>query len=188
MTLWSVFLIGLGVSADAFAAALTGGVGMRTLRYRQAAAIALTFAGFQAAMPLLGWLLASQAAQFLAPVDHWIAFGLLGLIGGKMIWDAFSSDPEDRKTGDRLRLRRLLLLGVATSIDAAAVGVSLALLDVSIVQAVLIIGATTLVLSFVAVVIGQRIGVGFRRPAEIVGGLVLIGIGVRILLEHLWLM
>lgn len=185
MSLWSVFLVGLGVSADAFAAALTGGLRMRTLRYRQAAIIALVFAGFQALMPLLGWLLASHAAHILAPVDHWIAFGLLGLIGGKMIWDAFQPDHGSPRSSDRLRLRRLLLLGVATSIDAAAVGVSLAVLDVSITQAILIIGATTLALSFVAVIIGHRIGVGFRKPAEIVGGLVLIGIGVRILLEHL---
>ena len=188
MSLWSVFLIGLGVSADAFAAALAGGLKMRTLRLGRAALIALVFAGFQALMPLLGWLLASQAHRLIEPVDHWIAFGLLGLIGGKMIWDAFQPDADQGVKVDGLRLRRLLLLGVATSVDAAAVGVSLAVLNVSISQAILIIGATTLVMSFAAVIIGHRLGVGFRRPAEIVGGLVLIGIGVRILVEHLSLM
>lgn len=185
MSLWSVFLVGIGVSADAFAASLTSGVRMRRLNYRHAAIIALTFAAFQIAMPLLGWALASRFAESLAPVDHWIAFVLLGLIGGKMIWDAFAPQEERREDEPRLGMRRLLLLGVATSIDAAAVGVSFAVLDTSILQAVLVIGAITLTLSFFAVLIGHRIGVRFRRPAEFLGGLVLIAIGTRILLEHL---
>lgn len=183
MTIWSVLLVGIGVSADAFAAALASGLRMRSLNYRHAAIVALTFAGFQAAMPLLGWALASRFSRILEPVDHWVAFGLLSLIGAKMIWDAFQED-DDGDRG-RLGLRRLLLLGIATSIDAAAVGVSLAVLEVSILQAVLIIGAVTLVLSFVAVIIGHKVGVRFRKPAEIVGGLMLVAIGPRILLEHL---
>ncbi len=189
MPLWSVFLVGLGVSADAFAVAVTSGLKMRRLDLRHAAVIALTFAGFQAVMPLLGWALASQFARLLAPVDHWIAFGLLALVGASMIREAFRDDSAgvaDRTVADRTRsLRRLLLLGLATSIDAAAVGVSFAVLDVSIMLATGIIGATTLALSFVAVLIGHRIGVWFRRPAEVFGGLALIAIGVRILLEHL---
>ncbi len=185
MPVWSVFLIGIGVSADAFAAALTSGLRMRSLNYRHVAIIALTFAGFQAAMPLIGWVLASQFAGFLAPIDHWIAFILLAAIGGKMIADACSPSEEEDAGHTRLGVRRLLLLGVATSIDAAAVGVSFAVLDVSILQSILIIGATTLLLSFVAVPLGHRIGVRFRRPAEFVGGLVLLAIGTRILLEHL---
>jgi len=183
MSLWSVLLIGIGVSADAFAAALANGLRMQKLLYRHVVIIALTFAGFQAVMPLLGWLLASQFARFLDPVDHWIAFGLLSLIGAKMIWEAFASKEDYSANGGRLEVRRLLLLGVATSIDAAAVGVSFAVLDVSIIQAILIIGGATLVLSFIAVLIGHRVGVRFRKPAEIMGGLVLVGIGVRILLE-----
>lgn len=183
LSLWSVFVVGVGVSADAFAAALTSGLRTRTLLYRQATIIALTFAGFQAAMPLAGWLLASQFARFVDPVDHWIAFGLLSLIGGKMIWDAIAGDGDDH--GDhRVGVRRLLVLGFATSVDAAAVGVSFAMLEVSILQAVLVIGLITLVLSFAAVLIGHRVGVRFRRPAELIGGLVLIAIGARILLEH----
>lgn len=185
MSLLAVFGIGIGVSADAFAAALASGLKMRRVNYRHAVLIALTFAGFQAAMPLLGWLLASQFHRFLDPVDHWIAFGLLGLIGVKMIWDAFGSGGDDETHDDRMDVRRLLLLGVATSIDAAVVGVSLAVLDVSILRAVVIIGVITLALSFIAVLVGHRIGVRFRKPAEIIGGLVLIAIGARILLEHL---
>lgn len=184
MSLWSVFLVGVGVSADAFAAALTSGLRMRALLYGQAALIAVTFAGFQAAMPLAGWLLASRFARFVDPVDHWIAFGLLALIGGKMIGDAFTSDDQDHVT-HWAGARRLLVLGFATSIDAAAVGVSFAMLEVSILQAVLVIGLVTLVLSFAAVLIGHHVGARFRRPAELIGGLVLVAIGARILLEHL---
>lgn len=178
VSLWSVFFVGVGVSADAFAAALTSGLRMRQLVYRQAVIIAVTFAGFQAVMPLAGWMLASQFARFVDPVDHWIAFGLLSLIGGKMIWDAVTGgQDEPHRDKGRVGTRRLLVLGFATSVDAAAVGVSFAMLDVSILQAILIIGVVTLVLSFAAVLIGHRVGVRFRRPAELVGGLVLVAIG-----------
>ncbi|WP_454301592.1 manganese efflux pump MntP [Salana multivorans] len=185
MSIPALLGIAVGVSADAFAAALTSGVRMRRLNLRHAAIIAAVFAGFQAVMPLLGWLLTAQFSRFLEPVDHWIAFGLLSLIGVKMIWDAIHAGESDKVDGNHLDVRRLLLLGVATSIDAAAIGVSLALLEVSILQAILIIGVVTLVLSLAAVVIGHRIGVAFRRPAELFGGLILILIGARILLEHL---
>lgn len=184
MSWWSVFLVGVGVSADAFAAALASGLRIRRLIIRRALVVALVFAGFQAAMPLFGWLLASQFTRFLDSVGHWIAFGLLSVIGVKMIWDAFSAHEHDEAPAGRLELRRLVLLGVATSIDAAAIGVSFAMLEVSILPAILLIGAITLTLSFVAVLIGHRIGVRFRRPAELAGGLVLIAIGVRILLEY----
>ncbi|MFT3888203.1 MAG: manganese efflux pump MntP family protein [Arachnia sp.] len=187
MSVWTVVLIGFGVSADAFAVALTSGLRMRRLNYRHAAVIAVTFAAFQALMPLLGWLLASQFARVLGPFDHWIAFGILALIGGKMIWDAITPDDEDEAADERLNVKRLLLLGVATSIDAAAVGVSLAVMTVSIVQAMLIIGYITLALSFVAVLIGHRVGARFRAPAEAVGGVILVLIGLRVLLDHLQL-
>lgn len=187
MSFWSLLLLGVGLSADAFAASITEGLRMRKLDYRRALLIAGIFAGFQMLMPLIGWSLASQFSRVLAPIDHWIAFGLLVLIGGKMIWEAVSSASEDdeQSTNGTFELRRMLLLGLATSIDAAAVGVSLAFLNVSLVQAVLIIGVTTLVLSFVGIVVGSRVGSRFRRPAEFIGGLVLVLIGVRILLDHL---
>ena len=185
MTVFSISLIGVGVSADAFAAALTRGVTMRRLDYRHAAIIALVFAGFQMLMPLLGWAFTARFASFFAPVDHWIAFALLALIGGKMVWDSVSGGDD---APHAIGFRRLLLLGVATSIDAAAVGASFGMLQVSILQAVLIIGLITLVLSFTAVVIGNRIGVRFRRPAELLGGLVLIGIGTEVVLDHLALL
>ena len=139
VSLWSVFLVSFGVSTDAFAAALTSGLRTRTLRLLQALWIAVTFAGFQAMMPLAGWLLASRFARFIMPVDHWIAFGLLGAIGAKMIWDGFK-DADDGEDVDRIGVWRLLVLGFATSIDAAAVGVTFAMLEVSILQAILVIG------------------------------------------------
>ena len=176
MSLWSIWMIGLGVSADAFAASLTSGLKMGRFNYRHALAIALTFAGFQAAMPLFGWLLAANFTSVLDPYDHWIAFLLLVGIGGKMAWEAFQAeDEEDDEHRGRLNLRRLLILGVATSIDAAAVGVSFAMLE-------------ALATSFAAVGIGHRIGVKFRKPAEFLGGAVLIIIGVRILLQGLGLL
>ncbi|GGU35171.1 manganese efflux pump MntP family protein [Nocardioides albus] len=185
MSLWAIFLIGIGVSADAFAAAVTCGLRLRRWNLRQAIIVAAVFAGFQAAMPLMGWAVASRFSRYVDPVDHWIAFTLLAAIGAKMIWEAFQSDgDEEAGTAVQLGIRRLLLLGVATSIDAAAVGVSFAVLDVSILQAILIIAVTTFTLSLVGVVIGNRVGARFRTPAEIVGGLVLIAIGVRIVLEH----
>ena len=185
LALWSVFLIALGVSADAFAVALGKGLHMRRLDYRQAVIIALTFGLFQAVMPLIGWLLGTQLEQFITEIDHWIAFGLLALIGGKMLFDAFKKDDDGDEDDDRLRVRQLLLLGLATSVDALAVGISFAFLSVSIVEAVIVIGVTTAVLTFAGVLVGHRAGVRFRGPAEIVGGVILILIGTKILLDHL---
>jgi len=184
MAPWSVFLLALGVSADAFAVSLGKGLHMRAFNYRNALAIALTFGLFQAVMPVIGWLLGASFAQYIVDFDHWIAFGLLALIGGKMLFDAFSTQKEE-PDAERLRIRELLLLGLATSIDALAVGISLAFLDVSIVAASITIGVTTFVLSFAGVALGHRVGNRFRGPAEIAGGVILIGIGVKILIDHL---
>jgi putative Mn2+ efflux pump MntP len=184
LALWSIFLIALGLSADAFAVALGKGLHMRALNYRNAFLIALTFGVFQGVMPVLGWLLGTGLQQYIARIDHWIAFGLLAIIGGKMLFDAFSKE-KDEPDEDRIKVRELLLLGVATSIDALAVGISFAFLDVSIVEASITIGVATLVLSFAGVLIGHRVGTKFRGPAEIAGGIILIGIGVKILVDHL---
>jgi putative Mn2+ efflux pump MntP len=181
---WSVVLIALAVSADAFAVALGRGLHMRKLNLRHAAIIALIFAAFQVVMPLLGWLLGRGLEQYITEIDHWIAFALLAVIGGKMLWDAFTGS-DDGVDDDSLNVRELLLLGVATSIDALAVGISFAFLSVSITEAVTVIGVITLVLSFAGVLIGHRVGLKFRGPAEIVGGAILILIGTNILLTHL---
>lgn len=190
MSTAALLLIALGVSADAFAVAVGKGLGMPRLHLRTAASIAIAFGLAQALMPLLGWLLGTQLEQFITPVDHWVAFGLLTLVGGRMLREALR--PEDlpaEGTGAGnvmlVRPRELLVLALATSIDALAVGISLALVEVNIIAAVIVIGAVTCVLSFAGVALGQRAGARFRGPAEIAGGLVLIGIGVKILLDGL---
>jgi putative Mn2+ efflux pump MntP len=181
---WSVVLIALAVSADAFAVALGRGLHMRRLNLRHAVIIAVIFAAFQVVMPLIGWLLGRGLEQYITEIDHWIAFLLLAVIGGKMLWDAFTGS-DNGVDDDSLNVRELLLLGVATSIDALAVGISFAFLSVSIGEAVTVIGVITLVLSFAGVLIGHRVGLKFRGPAEIVGGAILILIGTNILLTHL---
>lgn len=185
MSLWALLLIAVGVSADAFAVALGKGLHMRRFSLRNAIVIAVTFGAFQALMPLIGWLLGSAFASYIQDVDHWIAFGLLALIGGKMLYEAFSAKEDTDEDTDRLPLRELLLLAVATSIDALAVGVTLAFLPVSIGGAIALIGVTTAVLTFVGVLVGRRVGSRFGKPAEIAGGVILILIGLNILLEHL---
>jgi len=185
MTFLPLLLIALGVSADAFAVALTKGLHMRRFNLRHAVIIALTFGLFQAVMPLVGWLLGTQFARYITEFDHWVAFGLLLLVGGKMLWEAFSAHEDTERDFDRLDVRQLIVLAVATSIDALAVGITFAFVEVSIGWAVALIGVTTAVLAFVGVVVGRRVGARFGKPAEIVGGVVLILIGTRILLQHL---
>lgn len=182
-----LFLIGVGLSMDAFAVSVCKGLGMSRLNMRQAAVISLFFGGFQALMPLIGWALGSQLTDFITPIDHWIAFGLLAFVGGKMLWDAFHEDDEDEgvQTDEKLDLKELLMLAIATSIDALAVGITFAFLQVAIVPSIAIIGLTTFVISFAGVAVGHFFGARFEKPATIVGGVVLILIGVKILLEHL---
>ena len=182
-----LFLIGVGLSMDAFAVSVCKGLGMSRLNMRQAAVISLFFGGFQALMPLIGWALGSQLTDFIAPIDHWIAFGLLAFVGGKMLWDAFHEDDEAEgvQTDEKLDLKELLMLAIATSIDALAVGITFAFLQVAIVPSITIIGLTTFVISFAGVAVGHFFGARFEKPATIVGGVVLILIGVKILLEHL---
>ena len=182
-----MFLIGVGLSMDAFAVSICKGLGMSRLNMRQAVVISLFFGGFQALMPLIGWALGSQLADLITPIDHWIAFALLAFVGGKMLWDAFHEDDgEDGEAKDaKLDLKELLMLAIATSIDALAVGITFAFLQVAIVPSVIIVGVTTFVLSFVGVAVGHFFGARFEKPATIAGGVVLILIGAKILLEHL---
>ena len=197
MSFAALLLIAMGVSADAFAVAVGKGLTMRRLHTPTAVSIALAFGVAQALMFLVGWLLGAQLETYVTSVDHWIAFALLLLVGGAMLYEARSGSDDDAAgdvpdgspgvvaTRSRVAPRELLVLAVATSIDALAVGISSALLDVDIVVAVLLIGVVTCVLSFAGVALGQRAGARFRGPAEVAGGLVLIAIGTRILLQHL---
>jgi putative Mn2+ efflux pump MntP len=181
-----LLLLATGVSADAFAVALGKGLHPRSQIIGRALLIATAFGLAQAVMPFLGWLLGSTFAAIIAPFDHRVAFGLLALVGGKMLRGAIRPGiDEDSSDRGALSMHELLVLSVATIIDALAVGVSFAFLDVAIWIAVLVIGATSFALSFAAVLLGHRIGIRFQKPAEIVGGVILIAIGVQIVLGHL---
>ena len=182
-----LFLTGVGLSMDAFAVAVCKGLGMKRLDARQALLIALFFGGFQALMPLAGWVLGSGFQSLIEPVDHWVAFALLAFIGGKMLLDGIRGEGDGEPSGEAraLDIRELLMLAIATSIDALAVGITFAFLQVDIAPSVALIGATTFALSLAGVAVGHLFGARFERPATIVGGAVLILIGAKILLEHL---
>lgn len=186
MSLGTLLVLALGVSADAFAVALGKGLQVRSSVVRSAFLLAVAFGLAQAIMPLLGWLLGSTFAELIAPIDHWVALVLLAGAGGKMVWEALRPGNVERQgNGPALSVREIMVLAAATSIDALAVGVSLAVVDIAIWVTVAVIGAVTFILSFAAVFIGHRVGARFRRPAEFVGGAILIGIGVQIFIEHL---
>ncbi len=179
-------LIAIGLSMDAFAVSLCKGLCMKTIRYGQATIIALFFGGFQLMMPLVGWALGKQFQGYITAVDHWIAFGLLAYIGGKMIWEAFRDQSDEVCPIDgKLNYNELLVLSVATSIDALAVGITFAFLQTPIIPAVVEIGVITFALSFIGVMIGHRFGTKMKQKAEVAGGIVLIAIGLKILMEHL---
>lgn len=187
MSFLELFLIGVGLSMDAFAVAVCQGLSMSKINWRHAGVIALFFGGFQAVMPLTGWLLGSQFAAYIQNLDHWVAFVLLGLIGGNMIREALGPEEEQEAAcaAGKLDYKRLLLMAVATSIDALAVGVTFAFLEVTILPAVSIIGVTTFCLSLVGVAVGNFFGARYKRRAELSGGVILILLGVKILLEHM---
>ncbi len=183
-----LFLIGVGLSMDAFAVAICKGLNMRKMNYRQAVIIALFFGGFQAFMPFLGWSLGRFFEHYIVSIDHWIAFILLGIIGGNMIKEALGDDDDEAECGschEHLDLKELVMLAIATSIDALAVGVTFAFLRVNIFPAITLIGITTFVISFAGVHIGHHFGSKYEKKAELAGGIILICIGLKILFEHL---
>jgi len=179
-----LILTGIGLSMDAFAVAMCKGLGLRTFDKKRALLIGAFFGGFQALMPLMGWLLGQQFEYLITNIDHWVVFALLVLIGGKMIIEAVR-DEEDEDCTDTFRIRELLMLSLATSIDALAVGISFAFLSVKILPAITVIGITTFVLSFIGVAVGCRFGAKYRKGATLTGGIILVLLGVKILLEHL---
>lgn len=180
-------LIGVGLAMDAFAVAICKGLGMKKVDKKQTLLIGLFFGGFQALMPFIGWALGTQFEQYIVSVDHWIAFVLLGFIGGKMIKEALSGNEEEAVETDegRLDLKELLLLAIATSIDALAVGITFAFLRYPIVHAISIIGILTFFIAVGGVYIGNIFGNKYKKKAEFTGGLILIIIGLKILIEHL---
>ncbi len=178
-----LFLIGIGLSMDAFAVAVCKGLKMQRLNLKQTALIALFFGGFQAIMPLIGWLLGANFKDYIVDFDHWIAFVLLAFIGGKMVYESFKNEEDD--DCDKFDIKELFVLAIATSIDALAVGITFAFLQVNIISAITLIGITTFILAAVGVFIGHKFGAVYKSKAELAGGLILILIGLKILLEHL---
>lgn len=187
MGIVELLLIAAGLSMDAFAVSICKGLGMKKVNLKVAFVLALFFGGFQALMPLIGWALGSQFLWLISPIDHWIAFVLLAVIGGKMLWEALHDEEgeDDGKPADKIDLGEFFILAVATSIDALAVGISFAALAVDIVPSILIIGVVTFCFTIAGVFVGNFFGSRYEKPASIVGGVVLILIGLRILLEHL---
>lgn len=183
-----LFLLGIGLSMDAFAVSVCKGLGMRKLSKKQALIIGLYFGGFQALMPFVGWLLGSQFQKYITSIDHWIAFILLGFIGGKMMIEAVREWNEEEVVDVMdapIDHKNMLVLAVATSIDALTVGITFAFLGTPIVEAITIIGITTMVISIAGVVVGNFFGSRYKSKAEFIGGLILVLLGLKILLGHL---
>jgi putative Mn2+ efflux pump MntP len=186
MGITELLLVAVSLSMDAFAVAVCKGLSMRRINYKRGFLIALFFGVFQAAMPLIGWILGTQFEKYIVTFDHWIAFVLLGFIGGKMIVEAFEKE-EEEKCEDVFRISELFVLAIATSIDALAVGITFALIapEIGIWVSVSLIGAVTFILSFVGVILGNKFGSRYKKWAELAGGIILCLMGLKILLEHL---
>jgi len=178
----SLILLAVGLSMDSFAVAIGRGLAANADRIKTALVLAVFFTGFQVMMPVLGWILGEYLVALIASFDHWLAFLLLAAIGGKMIAESFKDD-ENRET-PALTLPVILLLSVATSIDALGVGLSFAFLDVPLLVPLAFIGVTTINFTSCGVMLGRRLGETFGRRIEAAGGIILIAIGIRILLEH----
>ena len=187
MALFSIILIAVGLAMDSFTVSICGGLQMRRVQLSLALRIALMFGLFQALMPVLGWLGGNRLLGLIEAWDHWLAFGLLALVGGKMIWEALHGDPECQVIDPR-DWRILIALSIATSIDALAVGLTFAIVRQPILVPVLLIGVITFALSLAGVYLGNRFGDLIHQKAQFAGGLILLFIGVRILITHLGLL
>ncbi len=183
MDFFSIFVIAVGLSMDAFAVSVASGVTIKAMRLRQTIIIALSFGLFQGVMPIIGWMAGHGFRHYIAAYDHWLAFGLLVAVGAKMIYESFQLE-EDECDEFCMTGGRLLLLSIATSIDALAVGLSFSFLNITILTPALIISLVTFVISYAGIIIGRRIGHLFEGKIVIAGGVVLILIGLKILLEH----
>ncbi len=183
-SLLSIVIIAIGLSMDSFAVSLSNGMSIAKLSIQKMLLIAFSLAFFQAFMPFLGWLSGIGIEEYIKEIDHWIAFILLFFIGGKMIYEGiFNKDQQSKKTTFKIKV--LILQSIATSIDAFAVGISFAFLDVDISEPIVIIGLVTFIFSITGLILGKKMGQKLGHKAEIFGGLVLLGIGTKILIEHL---
>jgi len=184
MEILTIILIAIGLSFDTFAVSISSGLILRRIDFLNATKIAITLALFQAAMPIIGWLAGSGIKAYAESFDHWIAFGILALLGGKMIYESFKTNPEDRSFNP-LDIKVLVGMAVATSIDALIVGFSFALLDFKILMSVGIIGSVTYLVAMLGILFGKKIGSRNGQRMEMLGGVMLILIGLKILFEHL---
>ncbi len=186
MGIMMLFLTALGLSMDAFAVSITNGMTIRDAKAREASAIGLAFGLFQALMPVIGYAAGQVFTEYVQHFDHWIALVLLGFIGGKMVYEGIRECrcPEATPVRKKLGMRMLVVQAVATSIDALAVGVSFAFLNINIISAALFIGVTTFICSFIGVFIGKKCGCMLGVKAEILGGVILVLIGLKIFIEH----
>lgn len=188
MKLLEFILIGVGLAMDAFAVSVSTGATIRKMHIRHALRIGFFFGAFQALMPFIGWCLGSAAKEFIGSYDHWVSFAILAFLGGGMIYKALIPHVHEEKAEDEdpLNLYLLFTLAVATSVDALAVGVTFSVLDMNILEPILLIGGITFLISFAGTYLGSTFGKRFNEHAlEITGGIILIGIGVKILVEHL---
>ncbi len=178
-----ILLISIGLAMDAFAVSVCKGLAMKKMSWKNAIIIGIYFGTFQALMPVLGYFLGATFENLVTKIDHWVAFGLLNLIGVNMLKEAFSKETEENN--DDIGVKTMMILAIATSIDALAIGITFAFLRVNLPVAVTMIGVITFILSVIGVKIGNKFGDKYERKAEVVGGLILILMGVKILLEHL---
>lgn len=183
MQLWEMTALGVGLAMDATAVSMTNGMSVKNIKKKEAFLIASAFGIFQGIMPFIGYFTGALLSEYISRIDHWIALFLLGYIGGKMIFEAASKN-NDTIAVCRFSFRMLLIQAISTSIDALAVGVSLAALQAPIIKSCTVIATTTFFLSFIAIYIGRRFGDLLGQKAQIVGGILLIGIGLKIFIQH----
>lgn len=183
MGVLELLLLSVGLAMDAFAVSVCKGISMKKMNWKKAIIIGLYFGGFQALMPTIGYFLGAAFQSLITSIDHWIAFILLGIIGGGMIKESFGDDEENRN--DDVSFKTMIVLAIATSIDALAIGITFAFLNVNLVLAISLIGIITFILSVFGTKIGNRFGDKYEKKAEFLGGVILLLLGIKILLEHL---
>lgn len=183
MGVLELLLLSVGLAMDAFAVSVCKGISMKKMNWKKAIIIGLYFGGFQALMPTIGYFLGTAFQSLITSIDHWIAFILLGIIGGGMIKESFGDDEENRN--DDVSFKTMIVLAIATSIDALAIGITFAFLNVNLVLAISLIGIITFILSVFGTKIGNRFGDKYEKEAEFLGGVILVLLGIKILLEHL---
>lgn len=186
MSVIELVLIAIGLSMDAFAISVCKGLGMPKINYKHTFVIGLFFGGFQALMPLIGWFVGLRFERYIFNFDHWVAFALLSFIGVRMIFQALKKDSDEYPINEQINIKELFVLAIATSIDALAVGITFALVPgTDIGPAVIIIGTITFALSCVGVAIGNRFGAKYKSRAELAGGIILVSMGLKIVLDHM---